>query len=61
MIRTVSLASVVLVGALAAAGCNGASSSNPKDAPVVGSQGVDKKGNKSKTMEAAIEDPSSKK
>jgi len=59
--RITAFVSLVLVVALAAAGCSGASSSTAKDAPVNVSQGVDKKGNKTKTFEAGIEDPAAKK
>jgi PBP1b-binding outer membrane lipoprotein LpoB len=45
-------ASVLLVG------CSQSSAPKTNEAPVKVTQGVDKKGNKTKTMDASMEDPS---
>ena len=60
MIRTTSLAMLGLALVLAVAGCGNKPEPKP-DMPVTTSQGVDKKGNKTKTIEAALEDPNAKK
>jgi ABC-type uncharacterized transport system auxiliary subunit len=60
MVRTL-LASIAMFGfALTLAGCS--NSEGPRsDAPIKVGQGVDKKGNATKTMDLSLEDPSAKK
>ena len=59
MTRTLCLASVLVVFTLAAIGC-GSAEVPRNDMPIKGSEGADKKGKATKTMEATLYDPPKK-
>jgi len=62
MTRTLTLATIALLFALAAVGCGSSDNGPRNDMPtktITG--GVDKKGKQSRTMEASLEDPTAKK
>ena len=56
MIRTVLLGAVTLALAVTVVGC-GQPDTGRSDMPVRASQGVDKKGRPTKTLDASLEDP----